>query len=216
MIRRPRLAAAATVAVLALLLFGIRRIGRPSVPAVTVFSAQNAGRAPATERSPRTGTPSPAPTPPDDVAQLTSRGLLIPVAGYDPRNLRDDFFERRGGGGRGHEAIDLLSPRNTPVLAAAEGTIVKLFTSIPGGLTIYEFDPPGRYCYYYAHLEAYDPALHEGERVARGQRIGFVGTSGNAPKNTPHLHFAIFKLGAEKRWWEGTPIDPYPFLAGKV
>ena len=137
--------------------------------------------------------------------------LLLPVLGARVAQLKDNFDETRGGTRR-HEAIDILAPRGTPVLATVDGTVAKLFTSVPGGLTIYEFDRSGTYCYYYAHLDRYAPGLAEGAFVHRGDRIGDVGTSGNAPKNTPHLHFAIFRLGSEKHWWQGEPINPYPLL----
>jgi hypothetical protein len=103
-----------------------------------------------------------------------------------------------------------LSGLNAAAIAAA--VIQELFLSKPGGITIYEFDPQGTYCYYYAHLERYAEGLHEGMTVRQGEVIGYVGTSGNAQPNTPHLHFAIFKLGPEKHWWQGTAINPYPLL----
>ncbi|MFY9820735.1 MAG: M23 family metallopeptidase, partial [Thermoanaerobaculia bacterium] len=136
---------------------------------------------------------------------------LIPVQGVQPQALQDTFDDARGAG-RVHDAIDILAPRNTPVLAVEAGRIVKLFTSDKGGLTIYEFDPTNTYCYYYAHLERYAPGLAEGNQVTRGQVIGYVGTSGNAPPNTPHLHFAITRLLPEKNWWQGDAINPYPIL----
>jgi peptidoglycan LD-endopeptidase LytH len=95
------------------------------------------------------------------------------------------------------------------VLAAADGFVAKLFTSVRGGFTVYQFDPTQTYCYYYAHLDRYAPGLREGMTLHRREVLGYVGTSGNAPPQTPHLHFAIFKLGAEKRWWEGTAINPF-------
>ena len=105
--------------------------------------------------------------------------------------------------------MDLLAPRNTPVHAVENGTIAKLFTSKAGGLTIYQFDPSGHFAYYYAHLERYADGLKDGQPVTQGQIIGYVGTSGNAPPNTPHLHFAVFELNADKHWWQGRAIDPY-------
>jgi peptidoglycan LD-endopeptidase LytH len=137
--------------------------------------------------------------------------LSMPVAGVDPRTLRGNFSERRSGT-RPHEALDILAPRGTPVLAADDGVVRKLFTSVPGGLTVYEFDLEERYCYYYAHLDDYAPGLHEGKRLRKGDLVGTVGTTGNAPKGTPHLHFAVSRLDPDKRWWTGTPIDPYPLL----
>jgi peptidoglycan LD-endopeptidase LytH len=141
---------------------------------------------------------------------LERRDLLVPVEGVDPDDLVRSFSDARGG--RKHEALDIIAPRNTPVKAVEGGTVARLFSSKAGGLTIYQFDPSGQYCYYYAHLERYAPGLAEGDKVRKGQVIGYVGTSGNAPKDTPHLHFAIFQLTAAKRWWEGTPIDPYDVL----
>jgi murein DD-endopeptidase MepM/ murein hydrolase activator NlpD len=148
----------------------------------------------------------------DDTATLLSKRLLVPVAGVEASALRSTFDEARGGGKRRHEAIDILAPRGTPVLAAVAGRVIKLFSSAAGGLTIYQFDPDERYCYYYAHLDAYASNMKEGRVVTRGEVIGYVGTTGNAPESTPHLHFAIFKLGPEKRWWEGEAIDPFPVL----
>ena len=133
--------------------------------------------------------------------------LRMPVDGVDVESLKGGFEERRGD--RPHEAIDILAPRNTPVLAVESGTIAKLFDSKAGGHTIYQFDPSGRLAYYYAHLERYADGVHEGQAVAQGDVIGYVGTSGNAPPNTPHLHFAVFELDDSHRWWKGKAIDPY-------
>ena len=143
-------------------------------------------------------------------APSSPAGLLIPVEGVAATSLRPQFDERRGAGR--HEAIDIMAPRGTPVRAAGDGKLVKLFTSVPGGLTVYQFDPQSRYAYYYAHLDAYAPGLKEGMALKRGDVIGGVGSTGDAAPNAPHLHFAIFRLGAEKQWWKGTPIDPYPLL----
>lgn len=145
------------------------------------------------------------------VADLIDRRLEVPVLGVGRDGLRATFAERRGDS-RTHEAIDILAPKGTPVVAVEDGTIARLFMSDGGGLTIYQFDPTGRYAYYYAHLDAYAPDLRDGDRVTRGQTLGFVGVTGNAPKDTPHLHFAIFELTEAKHWWQGTPIDPYPIL----
>jgi peptidoglycan LD-endopeptidase LytH len=159
---------------------------------------------PVTEVSPAL----PAAPPPADLA---GRNLLVPVQGVTKQSLQDTFKDARSQG-RVHDAIDILAPRNTPVLAVESGRIVKLFTSDKGGLTIYQFDPTNTYSYYYAHLERYAPGLAEGNQVTRGQVIGYVGTSGNAPPDTPHLHFAITLLPPEKNWWQGVPINPYPIL----
>ena len=148
-----------------------------------------------------------SPSTADDVAELRRRHLPIPVEGVAAAMLVPTFHDARDG--REHEALDILAPRGTAVIAVEDGRIAKLFTSVRGGLTIYVFDPAGEFCYYYAHLDQYAEGLHDGQDVVRGETIGYVGTTGNAPPNTPHLHFAVFKLGPEKHWWQGAPIDPY-------
>lgn len=154
---------------------------------------------------------APAPSAADMVDDLRRRHLLVPVQGVKREDLRDSFTAIREGNRR-HNAIDILAPRNTPVLAVEDGTIAKLFNSKAGGITIYQFDPTVTYVYYYAHLERYADGVKEGDRVHRQQVLGYVGTSGNAPKDTPHLHFEIAKLPPSKHWWEGTPINPYLVL----
>jgi murein DD-endopeptidase MepM/ murein hydrolase activator NlpD len=139
--------------------------------------------------------------------------LLIPVQGVTAAEIRDNFEETHSG--HRHEALDIMAPRGTPVLAADDGVIAKLFFSKAGGLTIYQFDDTREYCYYYAHLDRYADDAKEGVPIMRGQILGYVGTTGNAPPNAPHLHFTIFKLGPEKHWWRGTAINPYPYLVGK-
>jgi murein DD-endopeptidase MepM/ murein hydrolase activator NlpD len=146
-----------------------------------------------------------------EAKELAGRKLQIPVDGVNGDTLVRSYHDARTGG-REHEALDILAPRNTPVVAVEDGTIAKLFFSKAGGITVYQFDPGKDYSYYYAHLERYADGLKEGATVHRGQLLGYVGTSGNAPKDTPHLHFAIFRLTADKHWWEGTPIDPYDIL----
>ncbi len=136
--------------------------------------------------------------------------LLIPVAGVKVTELHDTFGDPRVG--HAHEAIDIMAPRGTPVLAVDDGRVVKLFKSVPGGLTIYQFDRSEKYAYYYAHLDHYAESLREGGEIKRGDVIGYVGSTGNAIATAPHLHFAMFKLGPEKRWWQGTAIDPYLLL----
>jgi murein DD-endopeptidase MepM/ murein hydrolase activator NlpD len=146
----------------------------------------------------------------DDASPLASRQLLIPVRGVAREQLHDMFDDARGG--ERHQAIDIMAPRGTPVVATAEGKVVKLFTSKPGGLTVYQFDPQERYAYYYAHLDRYADGLAEGQVLKRGDLVGYVGSTGNASPDAPHLHFAIFRLGPERQWWKGTPVNPYPFL----
>jgi murein DD-endopeptidase MepM/ murein hydrolase activator NlpD len=164
------------------------------------------------ERIPADDSPRPALSPAvEDVALLRLRRLQFPVPSSDPRRLRDDFADPRTG--HSHEAIDILAPRGTPVVAVDDGVVQKLFTSVRGGLTVYHFDPEGAYCYYYAHLDRYADGLREGQALHKGDVIGFVGTTGNAPPGTPHLHFAIFKLGPEKQWWKGAALNPFPVWA---
>ena len=145
------------------------------------------------------------------VEVLRDRELEMPVAGMSRDELRDTFSDARGSD-RAHEAIDIMAPRGTPVVAAQDGTIAKLFTSEAGGLTIYQFDASGTFCYYYAHLDGYAPGLREGQTVKRGEFLGHVGSTGNASADAPHLHFAVFRLTPERQWWKGEPINPYPIL----
>jgi len=176
----------------------------PATPTIPPSSAHPAGSPPPTSPSP--GTPG------NTAADLLSRRLLIPVQGVRPEALAESFADARGGGSRAHEALDIPAPRDTPVLAVEDGKLAKLFTSRDGGLTVYQFDPSATYAYYYAHLDRYADGLKEGETIRRGQLLGYVGTTGNAPPNAPHLHFAIFQLTPEKQWWRGTALDPYPIL----
>jgi murein DD-endopeptidase MepM/ murein hydrolase activator NlpD len=148
--------------------------------------------------------PAPAPSVPPDK-------LLVPVEGMPAAQIADTYDQPRGNE-RHHEALDIMAPRGTKVVAVADGKIEKLFTSKPGGLTIYQFDPTQKYAYYYAHLDRYADGLREGAQVKRGDVLGYVGTSGNADPDAPHLHFAVFELTPEKQWWKGTPVNPYPML----
>jgi murein DD-endopeptidase MepM/ murein hydrolase activator NlpD len=143
------------------------------------------------------------------IAELRRHALRLPLDGEKVASMEGGFAEPRQGEPRGHEAVDMLAPRNTPVRAVEDGRIAKLFFSKAGGNTVYQFDPSERFCYYYAHLDRYADDLHDGQLLARGEVIGYVGTTGNAPAGTPHLHFAILKLGSDKRWWHTTAIDPY-------
>jgi murein DD-endopeptidase MepM/ murein hydrolase activator NlpD len=178
--------------------------------------------APPLAPAPPSPAPSPAPAIPpaapavdaQPAEQPKKSTLIVPVQGIAAKQLSDTYNETRGTTRR-HEALDIVAPRGTPVLAADDGKVVKLFKSVPGGLTIYQFDPSERLAYYYAHLEGYAPGVAEGKLLKRGDVIGYVGTTGNANPATPHLHFAIFELGPEKRWWKGTPINPFPLLTGR-
>lgn len=149
---------------------------------------------------------------PETGNRTTTSSLTIPVLGIRATDLRDNFAEIRGGGTRMHGAIDILAPRGTPVVSACDGRVRKIFTSNAGGLTVYVTDPSEQQIYYYAHLDRYAPGLREGMEVKRGTILGYVGTSGNAPPGTPHLHFAIENLPPTKEWWKGSPVNPYPLL----
>lgn len=138
-------------------------------------------------------------------------GLLLPVQGVLPSQLRDTFTDARSEG-RVHDAIDIMADTGTPVLAVADGTVEKLFDSKRGGLTIYQFEPSGRWCYYYAHLQRYADGLAEKQVIKRGEVIGYVGSTGNASAEAPHLHFEVHVLRPEKQWWKGESINPYPLL----
>lgn len=176
----------------------------PSAVATTGTSSPTvAPRATAIEAAP----PSMA----DAIGVLARRDLEIPVRGVKPIDLHDTFNDAHALGHR-HDAIDIMAPRGTEVLAVDDGTVAKLFTSEAGGLTIYQFDPTQTFSYYYAHLDHYAPGLSERQAVRRGQLLGYVGSTGNASEDAPHLHFAIARLDTDRSWWKGDPINPYPLL----
>jgi len=156
--------------------------------------------APPTSEVARAGAPPPA--------DLLERHLQCPVSGL-PADVMDSFNDPRSGE-RIHQAVDIMAPRGTPVVAVDDGTVVKLHRSGAGGISVYQFDTERRYGYYYAHLDGYAPGLGEGQAVRRGDVLGFVGTTGNAPEGAPHLHFAVFRVASPEQWWGGQPINPYP------
>ena len=143
-------------------------------------------------------------------AALAAKGLLIPVQGADPSRLRDSYTASRGG--RTHDAVDIMAPRGTPVIAADSGTILKLRQNEAGGITIYQLDHAERFVYYYAHLDRYQEGLVEGMAIQQGDVLGFVGTTGNAPKDIPHLHFQVMLYRGRGQYWGGDPINPHPYL----
>ncbi|MEJ5989294.1 M23 family metallopeptidase [Ramlibacter sp. PS3R-8] len=199
--------------------------GAASAPAAPVIAAPAPAvpapqaTAPAPTPAPQAAVPPPARALPavgdrgdaQGFELLAQRPLEVPVVGIAPASLTDQYQQSRGN--RKHEGIDILAPAGTAVVAVDDGKVVKLFNSKPGGLTVYQFDPQGRIAYYYAHLQGYADGLREGAEVKRGQVIGYVGSTGNADRGTPHLHFAVFRLGTPARWWEGEPINPYPALS---
>jgi len=218
-------AARATAAVVGVLVFmaavayGLRqepatRIIKPAVPVVPAAPPVAAVRTPTDTPA---GTPPVAVVPPSfppqaaddaELAPLRQRALVLPVEGVAAGQLSDTYTQARAAGAP-HEALDIMAARGTPVYAVEDGQIAKLFLSKPGGITVYQFDPDSRYAYYYAHLDRYADGLAEGAFVRKGQVIGYVGSTGNASPAAPHLHFAIFKLGPERQWWKGSPLNPF-------
>lgn len=148
---------------------------------------------------------------PDETASLYGRSLMVPVDGLFPTSLRDNFGAPRGGN-RLHAALDIMAPRGTPVVAADSGKVLKVRSNTLGGRTVYLIDHDERFVYYYAHLDRYADGIKEGQRVVPGDVLGYVGTTGNAPPNTPHLHFQVLRYKGNGRWWDGEPLNPFPFL----
>jgi peptidoglycan LD-endopeptidase LytH len=154
------------------------------------------------------GSPNP-PLVPADFDALRAEAPIVPVAGIAVKQLADSYDEARGGGVRKHEAMDIMAARNTPVLAALSGVLLKFHNSVAGGLTIYASDPSNRYVFMYGHLDSYRPGLKEGDALQKGEIIGFVGSTGDASPNAPHLHVAITRNDNVKEWWKGTPLNPF-------
>jgi murein DD-endopeptidase MepM/ murein hydrolase activator NlpD len=146
--------------------------------------------------------------PPSPADLLARRRLLVPVEGVPPARLQDTFTAARSRG-RSHQAIDIMAPWGTPVLAADDGRLEKMSRNAGGGISVYQSDPTGQFVYYYCHLAGYADGLREGQALRRGDVIGYVGTTGNAPKTAPHLHFAVMQLTRKGRWWGGQALNPY-------
>ena len=156
--------------------------------------------------------PSAAAAAADATAVAHLRSLLFPVGGADSMKLDDSFDAPRDGGARKHNAIDIMAPRGTPILAVSDGRILRLVKSAKGGLSLYASDLEDRFVYYYAHLDRYHPKVYSGKPLLRGDTLGFVGTTGNAPPNLPHLHFQVMRMPADGKYVNGAPINPYPLL----
>jgi murein DD-endopeptidase MepM/ murein hydrolase activator NlpD len=184
-------------------------LSKPSPPPI------NSGIVVSTPTQPTPDASSPLPVPASPVLPTPEvalpNNLIVPVAGLRPDQLRDTFTESRSEG-RVHDAIDIAAPLGTPVLAAAEGTIIKLFHSERGGTTIYQLSTDQKFIYYYAHLDRYAEGLTEGHLARQGETIGYVGDSGNAGAGNYHLHFSVALVSDPKRYWEGVNINPYPLL----
>jgi murein DD-endopeptidase MepM/ murein hydrolase activator NlpD len=178
----------------------------------TPTSTTQAG-APARQSTSRPALATVAPTAPADATAVAHLGgLLMPVAGGDSTRLDDSFDDPRDGGARRHHAIDIMAPRGTPVLSAGDGRILRLAKTPKGGISIYAADLEEQFVYYYAHLDRYHPNIYAGRPLMRGDTLGFVGTTGNAPPNAPHLHFQVMRMPADRKYWNGEPINPYPLL----
>lgn len=152
----------------------------------------------------------------DDRPLIPTGKLVIPVAGVRSNALTDTWGDARGGGSRRHKAIDIMAPRGTPVVAAADGVVEKLFDSVNGGRTVYVRSDDERTVYYYAHLDAYRRGLAEGVPVRTGELLGTVGSTGSATEDAPHLHFEIKRMAEGEGWWQGREVNPYPLLAGRA
>jgi peptidoglycan LD-endopeptidase LytH len=160
-------------------------------------------------------TPAPTPNETPDTSNtgiIVVEKLIIPVAGVKREDLRDTFKDSRDGGGRVHDAIDIMAPQGTPVLAAADGEIARFFDSERGGITIYQYSRNKKLIFYYAHLQRRADNLQEGQFVKQGTVIGYVGDTGNSGAGNFHLHFAIWIINDPKRYWDGTNINPYPLF----
>lgn len=162
----------------------------------------------------RTPNPADVPRPMSEREYLRSRQMMVPVQGVRPNQLRDTYNAPRSGG-RAHLALDVMARRGTPVLAADDGVVRRIATNNLGGRTVYVVDHAQRFVHYYAHLDRFASGLREGQRVRRGDLLGTVGTSGNAPANAPHLHYQLMRYSDERMWWAGEPINPIPYLRKK-
>lgn len=195
--------------------------------ALTPTPQTNATMTPTATPTP-TPTTSPTPTPSpqtllqpqpqggDASAALAPMRLLLPVQGVRAEELRDTFSDSRSEG-RVHDAIDIMAPRNAPVLAAADGRVVRLFRSVKGGITLYQLAAADEHIVlYYAHLERYADGLAEGHFARRGETIAYVGDTGNAVPGNTHLHFQIYRVSDPKHFWTGDNINPYPLLRGAL
>lgn len=151
------------------------------------------------------------PRPVTEREYLRSRKMMVPVHGVHPSQLVDTYNAPRSGG-RAHHALDVMARRGTPVLSADDGVVRRISTNPLGGRTVYVVDDAGRYVHYYAHLDAYARGLREGQRVRRGDQLGTVGTTGNAPANAPHLHYQLLRYADARMWWAGDPVNPIPYL----
>ena len=187
--------------------------GETTVAASRPSTARPAATASTTE--PASASSGASPSASADIDYLRTRQILVPVAGADMSKVYDTFNDPRDGGERVHRAIDILAPRGTPILSADDGRILRMSTNALGGISMYTVDPQNRIVYYYAHMDHYNDAMSPGREIVKGDTLGYVGTTGNAPKNMPHLHFQVMRWPADGKYWNGEPIDPYELLGGE-
>jgi murein DD-endopeptidase MepM/ murein hydrolase activator NlpD len=173
------------------------------VVAGLVLAGGACGRSASTVPSPRLS----------DADYLKALSLMVPVAGTHPDRVPNTYAAGRGN--RMHEAVDIMAPKGTPVLASVDGEILRVSRNTLGGNTIYATDRGRRFVYYYAHLDRYAPRTRIGARVRKGDIIGYVGTTGNAPDNAPHLHFQVMRMIDARQWWKGPPVNPHGLFASR-
>ena len=183
---------------------------------VTPTTAVAAGTNASTSRPPALATMAAAPRISDANAEAHVGSLYFPVSPMDSLRLDDSFDAPRDGGARVHNAIDIMAPRGSAVLAVQDGHILRMSKSAKGGITLYAADVQDRFVYYYAHLDRYHQNLYDGKPLMRGDTLGYVGTTGNSPKDLPHLHFQVMHMPADGKFWAGAPINPYPLLKQKT
>jgi len=182
------------------------------VPTAPVAAPRSVSKRPGPSAQAQPALSAVAAAPADATAVAHLNSLLFPVPGVDSTRLDDTFDEPRDGGARRHNAIDIMAPRGAPVLAVQDGRVLSLARSSKGGITVYATDLDEQFVYYYAHLNGYHPDLYAGKPLMRADTLGFVGTTGNAPADTPHLHFQVMRMPADHRYWDGEPINPFPLL----
>jgi peptidoglycan LD-endopeptidase LytH len=203
------LAIGALVGVLLLPILWMARLGVSTLRARASVPAAAQPPQPTSASPGASATPEAQPTPASSLPVAELPSLRIPVRGVRRSAIPASFGDPRGN--HRHQGLDIRAPRGTPVLAATDGRVARLSRSSGGGIEIYHFDGGGRFCLYYAHLLRYARRLHEGQDVKRGQVIGYVGSTGNAPERSPHLHFALYRTAGPERC-SGEPLDPLPLL----
>ena len=146
-----------------------------------------------------------------EIEALREMDLMVPVDGITPAQIPDTYWSKRDGG-RLHRAADIMAAKGTPVVSSVEGAVLKVGRNTTGGIVVYTTDSERRFVFYHAHLDKVAEGLADGSTLRQGDVLGYVGTSGNALPNAPHLHFQVMRMPADGRYWEGMPVDARPFL----